>query len=1100
MKRKRCPEQPKPRKRLKPAVSEDVSTRQSRVLSACYPVILSLRAYLRARLPAKSSRRKLLNTPQGPGIDAILDGWTVGVLEDPTPEVKRARSKEFVAFTQTQSRTGLSQTACAQTCALEDVIDFVVWQLFNPSNERLNRPSHVLCNGLQRGLHHEGSPVAPGIVRVHPNDNLTKLRSSHWQQIFSALGADGEPILTSLLLDCGLFSQLENGEDNLYQVSGKPIHELKTKIKDVDSKTPKLPKTSRKPSDVTFVRNRILYAKPSLNGRGMIRFGLKHIHVLQRFSDPQDQIQTIHFLKHVFPRQFELHNVFTSEVDKKLTSHPFYDYVYREDEIGAKTDRPKSWLPRRLRGRTLKLAQDIRRGHTKCSYVQLLRHYCGLGQKIVSSKQDAGTGLLQSQGHQSGSTKLDSQIKVSPKSLSSLKTSAPSYSHERSLLVYATPTAKVAAFCRAVFRAILPRRTFGIGEDGRRNWDVILQQVDAFVRLRRFESTTLHHVCQNIRMNSIEWLVPDSISVAQKPSRQDRDKRLQLLWEFVYYLFDSLLIPLLQTNFYVTETGTQRNRLFYFRQDVWRKLAEPSLHSLRVSTYQQLQPAEVKRLLNSRSLGYSYVRLLPKNEGTRTITNLRRRMVATSKGRRVLGPSINTQLVPILGALSSEAKSSSTRLGGAILSTGGLHERLKHFRNLVSPGSKLYFAKVDVQSCFDSIPQESLLDMIRDVFASNAYRTTRYIETKPSGNLKTRQRYLNLARPADGEAAFSKDTAEQLCALKVGRVFSEVGYQKVWSKQQLLDLLQQHVRNNVVKIGKKHYRQTEGIPQGSVLSSLLCSFFYTAFEHDQLGFLDRSNTLLVRLIDDFLLITTDLSSARKFLRAMTAPQAQYGIIVNPDKTLANFEAAIGAHKVPRHMGKSFPYCGITIDTVDLQIGKDRQKKDYLISNGLTVDLTKNAGAVLERKVRLSLVQQMLKMLLDKDMNSPSRRLLIMMEAFHETAMKMFRYIHDMRSTQYPSARTAIRIFDNLGRVAVKYGQSTTCGHSDSTGQLSRSQILWALSDAFERVFSRKQSQFRALLGHVENLKTRNRVALGISSKEQQALVTRRDAAFVDYVY
>jgi telomerase reverse transcriptase len=54
---------------------------------------------------------------------------------------------------------------------------------------------------------------------------------------------------------------------------------------------------------------------------------------------------------------------------------------------------------------------------------------------------------------------------------------------------------------------------------------------------------------------------------------------------------------------------------------------------------------------------------------------------------------------------------------------------------------------------------------------------------------------------------------------------------------------------------------------------------------------------------------------------------EYGVIVNPIKTLVNFEATINNMKVTRLVGtRSFPYCGNFIDTKTLNITKDREKK------------------------------------------------------------------------------------------------------------------------------------------------------------------------------
>lgn len=50
------------------------------------------------------------------------------------------------------------------------------------------------------------------------------------------------------------------------------------------------------------------------------------------------------------------------------------------------------------------------------------------------------------------------------------------------------------------------------------------------------------------------------------------------------------------------------------------------------------------------------------------------------------------------------------------------------------------------------------------------------------------------------------------------------------TREQALALLEEHITENVVKIGNEFYQQVIGIPQGSVISSLLCSFFYGNLE------------------------------------------------------------------------------------------------------------------------------------------------------------------------------------------------------------------------------------------------------------------------------
>lgn len=137
-------------------------------------------------------------------------------------------------------------------------------------------------------------------------------------------------------------------------------------------------------------------------------------------------------------------------------------------------------------------------------------------------------------------------------------------------------------------------------------------------------------------------------------SQTDSNKRRELLAELMYYLFDSFLILLIRTNFHVTESNVDRNRLYYFRHDVWRKLSEPALTHLKTTMFEEMKTDKASRVLATRLLGYSQVRLLPKKLGARPITNLRRRMQITINGRAVLGRSINSVMKPVFNVLNYE--------------------------------------------------------------------------------------------------------------------------------------------------------------------------------------------------------------------------------------------------------------------------------------------------------------------------------------------------------------------------------------------------------------------------------------------------------------
>lgn len=144
-------------------------------------------------------------------------------------------------------------------------------------------------------------------------------------------------------------------------------------------------------------------------------------------------------------------------------------------------------------------------------------------------------------------------------------------------------------------------------------------------------------------------------------SQSDSRKRLDLFHEFVYYAFDSLLIPLIRSHFFVTESNVHRYRLFFFRQDVWRSLCEPQLASLKDTMLEEMNAEAAQKLLDSRTLGFSQLRLLPKETGVRPIMNLRRRPLRKGH-KKLLGSSINSTLTPVYNMYTYEKVSQTPEL------------------------------------------------------------------------------------------------------------------------------------------------------------------------------------------------------------------------------------------------------------------------------------------------------------------------------------------------------------------------------------------------------------------------------------------------------
>ncbi len=280
-----------------------------------------------------------------------------------------------------------------------------------------------------------------------------------------------------------------------------------------------------------------------------------------------------------------------------------------------------------------------------------------------------------------------------------------------------------------------------------------------------------------------------------------------------------------------------------------------------------------------------------------------------------------------------------------MFSVGDIYGRIKAFKDQLSSGNQqklLYFAKVDVQAAFDTIPQEAMLKLLKRIPGQSRYKLSKHVEVQPlevtsasnAPTTKASKRWHSTAKPLNDKTPFFPEALEKMAAStgKKNTLFIDSAALKAHDTCELLALATSHIEQNLVRIGKKYYRQKNGIPQGSVLSSTLCNYFYADLERKHLAFLqsnetdgdDGNDSLLMRLIDDFLLITTDRKKAARFVQTMHRGVPAYGVQVNPAKSLVNFRLDVDGIRVLQiGAEEGFPYCGLRIDCKTLHVAKQR---------------------------------------------------------------------------------------------------------------------------------------------------------------------------------
>lgn len=651
---------------------------------------------------------------------------------------------------------------------------------------------------------------------------------------------------------------------------------------------PRLPGNRSTPADIVVMRARVFYSRPDfIPHTKHILVGLPLKHVLNRLrpsfdvnASPDHTVvthtrkeaeQVRHLSKYVFARQYGLATPFHSTTAKG--AFKFAHYIDREAEIKALGS---CKTPKRLKD-TLPLLEKLLKRHQKCRYVPLRDKACSSKVKSAGNQDLDSSVILELMSEHSIQLRSQTSLGVANTSIDSSGnpippfglTQAQKYARNKPRFIeFVCSHVEVYRYVVLVTNAVVPKSFWGT----RSNLRLVLRSVKQFISCRRYESLSLHHILQGFSTSACDWLIPPGPG-AQEQARvsvSDSLKRRELLEDFLFWYFDSFVLPLLKTTFYVTESSAFRNQVLYFRHDDWTTLCAPLIARLTSATFQKLTDAEAAEIFRQRKLGFSFVRLLPKETGVRPIVNLRRKKTMT-RGSFTTEQSINQILQAAFNILTYERSNQPHLLGASVLGPDEIHKRLKAFKASLPRDNKgnlptLYFVKVDVQTCFDTIDQTKLLQILRELISEDLYMTQKYGRVNMCLG-KTKRTYVKKAVPQDDHPHFLR-YATDLANILRNTIFVDQVIYPVSKKQEVLQLLEEHITENIVKIGQSYYRQTIGIPQGSVLSSILCSFFYGDLEKKFPSFTKDIHSVLLRLIDDYLFITTSLTRAKGFLDMM----------------------------------------------------------------------------------------------------------------------------------------------------------------------------------------------------------------------------------------
>ncbi|KAJ1902533.1 Telomerase reverse transcriptase, partial [Coemansia sp. IMI 209127] len=552
---------------------------------------------------------------------------------------------------------------------------------------------------------------------------------------------------------------------------------------------------------------------------------------------------------------------------------------------------------------------------------------------------------------------------------------------------------QVHAFLQLCIGSVVPRDMIGGKGNHRRLYKVLHE----LVFLGRHDGLRLGRAMHGFKLcEAAAWLDP-------------RERNAASMYAcVVHWIISQYALQLIRSYFYVTEASLYGSKLFYFRKDVWNTVTRDAWKTL-VSDMFKLKPLS-QAVLESKTrqtFGHSHIRLMPKKNGFRAIANLGQSFVMKQVPRttdartphhgykEIHIPSTNKVLSNALAALNYVRKSYPELFGSAVFGFADIHAKLDKFKAATRtlreehpdpPG--FYLAKVDIRRAFDTIPQRKLLSLLQEKLPDEEYSVSKYWTVSPSFG-RYRKAFLKHAMPSSKSGTFerlayllSKD-AKQL-------VFGDLAETEFIDAKAVCNLVGAHITQNTVKAALGLLQQKRGIPQGSVLSSHLCNFLYGQMEHEHLrSVIDPEKTIILRIVDDFLLISTEEAQAAAFLDVMYRGLPDYGCEINKGKTLANFDISFAGYAVQRTAARTFPWCGILVDTHTLDVYADygRQCSGPGIEWSISLGAARSPGFLLRQKILASVRSRVNRLYMDRTFNSRETVLLNLFQNFMFCAKK-----------------------------------------------------------------------------------------------------------------
>lgn len=402
---------------------------------------------------------------------------------------------------------------------------------------------------------------------------------------------------------------------------------------------------------------------------------------------------------------------------------------------------------------------------------------------------------------------------------------------------------------------------------------------------------------QKLNLLSVSWLGKNSVTSAK---HEDLRKRI-LFTNFIRWICCTVVSKVVKAFWYVTETSgcipPKGSSVAFISHEEWSKASSTWLkgytneYLTKKSPVQQCQPRYKGGVL----------RLVPKKGDFRPLCIPLRYQHLPSFGRLLRGEirhSYNFEKFT-LGRVRDliryqQSKKAIHSFKGHLKcsSVNDVMRAINNFRNELLRkyglgNVKLHALKFDMKHCYDNLNQAKVIECIKALFSEKSEEILffkRFFHYNPHNPNYAKCAKLVADRVQLERLRKASDDKKMTLIRGFSGSKTHIGKLHISS---VFDIVLDQVLNGSIMIGNEQntYYRKRGVFQGTPLLATFCDVLYDRLLKDTCSFLgDAPDTLLIRLADDFLLLSAEPLICKKVFEIVSSESFQeFGAHINQEK-------------------------------------------------------------------------------------------------------------------------------------------------------------------------------------------------------------------------